>query len=567
MRRVLLFAALLAGLGVSWSAYRQTGASEPPPPLSRYVPAGSLLYLQAKDFSSLLADWDNSAEKTHWLASDNYEVFSRSRLFLRLKDAAAEFSTAAGLPADTILLRQVAGTQSALAIFDIGKLQFLYITRLASASAMQSTLWQMRGKFETRNAAGVTFFIRHDPESDREVAFAISGDYLLLATREDLLAWALQQMAGSGEHSLESETWWSQSVAAAHEVGDLRMVLNLAKIVPSPYFRSYWVQQNITDMGQYSASISDLARAGTEFREERILLKKKSASSAENADAAGPAAVADLARLVPAQAGIYQVQANPSPQDCVKLLENKILAPRLVQIQDDKQAPQVQFNAEPAGVSSALETRIDQPPVQLATDSNSSAPLKNLFAQNTVLGVLQTGATNYDDRGVFVHLHSAVVLLGQSDWDEAAVRSSLVDFVRPSFTTGGLGLEWQTNPAYSELNGLWKLAVSVRGKYLFIADDASLLRATLANLNQKIILKPAIFTAGFDHHLERGNFARLTRLLDSTTGETTPGRTPDFFSENIASLSSTLASVSSEKIVSRDAGDSVTQTVTYQWAH
>ena len=63
-------------------------------------------------------------------------------------------------------------------------------------------------------------------------------------------------------HSIETEGWWSQSVAAAGPEGDLRMVLNLEKIVPSPYFRSYWVQQNITDMKQYSAAISDLTRSG-----------------------------------------------------------------------------------------------------------------------------------------------------------------------------------------------------------------------------------------------------------------------------------------------------------------
>jgi hypothetical protein len=45
------------------------------------------------------------------------------------------------------------------------------------------------------------------------------------------------------------------------------------------------------------------------------------------------------------------------------------------------------------------------------------------------------------------------------------------------------------------------------------------------------------------------------------------GDTPDFFSKNIGSLSSTLAGVSSEKIVIRDAGGKVTQTVTYEWEH
>jgi len=72
---------------------------------------------------------------------------------LRLADAGKELSSAAALPADTNLLRQAAGTQSALAIFDIGKLQFLYITRLPSASSTQSNLRQTRSKKDHSEAA------------------------------------------------------------------------------------------------------------------------------------------------------------------------------------------------------------------------------------------------------------------------------------------------------------------------------------------------------------------------------------------------------------------------------
>ncbi len=93
----------------------------------------------------------------------------------------------------------MAGSESALALYDIGKLQFIYITRLPSANSMQSQLWQTRAKFETRSAGGVTFYLRRDTESQREVEFAVSENYLLLATREDLMASALQLMAGSKE--------------------------------------------------------------------------------------------------------------------------------------------------------------------------------------------------------------------------------------------------------------------------------------------------------------------------------------------------------------------------------
>jgi hypothetical protein len=136
--------------------------------------------------------------------------------------------------------------------------------------------------------------------------------------------------------------------------------------------------------------------------------------------------------------------------------------------------------------------------------------------------------------------------------------------VRPSFTTGLLGVEWQKNSGYIELNGLWRLAAAARGKYLFISDDSGLLAALLANTNQKSTLAPAVFVARFDHQREKENFGRLAGLLDKPTGGAGTGSAPDFFSENIGSLSLALAGVSSEKIVVRDLGDKVNQTVTYQ---
>ncbi|HEY6263794.1 MAG TPA: hypothetical protein VIW93_03240 [Candidatus Acidoferrum sp.] len=564
-RAILLVLITAACIGVSWGAYQAVSSSQTPaPPLSHFVPTGALLYLQAKDFSSLLSDWDKSSEKQVWLKSNNYEVFSRSRLFLRLKDASTEFSTAAGIPADTNLLRQVAGQQSALAIFDIGKLEFLYVTRLPSANSMQSALWQTRSKFETRSAGGATFFLRRDPESGREVAFAVAGDYLILATREDLLAGALQLLAGGDALSIETEPWWSRSVAAAPAEGDLRMVLNLEKIVPSPYFRSYWVQQYITDMKQYSAAISDLIRSGKEYREERVLLRKPPATG-DTSGSGGPAGVADILRLVPAQAGVYEAKANPTPADCLALIETKILAPHLGPGVAEKLAPEVQLTGGETGSSTDLETRIDQPPMKASVTVDSAAPLQDLLAGNQVSAVLQIQSTELDKDGVFVRIHSAVVLLGQSDWNESAVRSSLVDFVRPSFTTGLLGVEWQKNSGYIELNGLWRLAAAARGKYLFISDDSGLLAALLANTNQKSTPAPAVFVARFDHQREKENFGRLAGLLDKPTGGAGTGSAPDFFSENIGSLSLALAGVSSEKIVVRDLGDKVNQTVTYQW--
>jgi hypothetical protein len=565
MRKIMTFL-LIAGVsvGLGWAGYQ--AAATPQTPLPRYVPSGALLYLQAKDFSALLADWNRSPQKRAWLSSSNYEVFARSRLLLRLKDAGKQFATAAGLPSDMNFLSQTAGSESALALYDIGKLQFVYITHLASASAMQSQLWQTRSKFETRTAGGVTFYLRRDPESQREVEFAVSGDYLLLATREDLMAGALELMAGSKDHGIEADPWFAQSVAAAGPAGDLRMVLNLEKIVPSPYFRSYWVQQNITDMKSYAAATSDLFRSGKEYRDERVLLKKVSAAASANEGAS----VSDLVRLVPDDAGLFEAQPCPSIDPCMDVLETKLLAPHAGPTPAVQLAPGAQVTSGEAGSSSDLETRIDQAPAQRGPDAEGPALLRDLVQKSQVTAVLHVQSTERDQAGVFVRIHTAVVLAGAADWDEAAARRALIAFIRPGLTASHLGVAWKQSNGYYELDGLHPLSAAVRGKYLIVSNDTALMGRMLANANRKSDTQPAMFVAEFNHHRESENFARLTGVVDrpdqDSSGAGNTPRQPQFLSENITTLSEALAAVSSERIVVHDAGDKVLQTVTYQWS-
>jgi len=566
MKRIaiaLCIALVCAGLG--WAAYR--AVAPPDTRLSKFVPAGPALYLEAQDFSSLLSDWNSSPQKKQWTQSDSYEIFSRSRLFLRLKGAGDQFAAAAGLPTDMDFLSQVAGERSAIALYDIGKLQFLYITYLPSAKAMQSALYQSRAKFEPRNAGGVDFFLRKDPESQREVAFAVSGDYLLLATREDLMAGALQLMSGKQDRTVESETWWKQSTAESGKPGDLRMALDLQTLVPNGYFRTYWVQQNITDLSQYSAAVSDLFRSRKQYREERVLMRKKEDDQASSPE--GLAAVADLTRLIPEGAGVYRSIANPAPDDCFALIETKILAPHLGPAPASQFAPQVQLTSGERGASSDLETTIDLPPAQGPVMGDSSSAFKELLRKTPVLASLQVQSTQRDAAGVFVRMHSAVVLYAASDWNGGAVQSAIGEFVRPALTVSQLGVAWVQKAGYQQLDGLWPLSVSVHGKYLVVSDESALMESVLAGFTHKSDRKPLALYAGFNHDSEGANFLRFVGLIDRPdTGPRVEGvsRQPQFFSGNMAGLSTTLAGVSAERIEIHPEEDKMRQTVIYEWS-
>src|SRR2546430_16387998 len=109
------------------------------------------------------------------------------------------------------------------------------------------------------------------------------------------------------------------------------------------------------------------------------------------------------------------------------------------------------------------------------------------------------------------------------------------------------------------------VAVAAREKYLVFSKAHGTRATMLEELNKKTNVTPANFDATFRHRREQENFVVLTKMLDRETGQTGGGG-PEFFSENIASLSFALKNVASEKITIRDSGDRQTQTVVYAWA-
>ena len=95
------------------------------------------------------------------------------------------------------------------------------------------------------------------------------------------------------------------------------------------------------------------------------------------------------------------------------------------------------------------------------------------------------------------------------------------------------------------------------------------MESLLANFTRTSNREPAEYFAGFNHQRERANFVRFTGLIDHpgmATDNASSERQPQFFSGNMASLSATLAGVSSEKIEVRENEGKVRQSVTYEWS-
>jgi hypothetical protein len=603
-----LAACFIAG-GVVWAAL---DASAPKVDLAAWAPQGALLSLETEDFSTLLEDWTSSPEKTAWIKSDDYAVFSRSRLFGRLQDAQKEFADAAGAPVDGDLLKEVAGRQSFFAWYDIGGLQIVYMTRMTPAQVSQSRLWQRRKDFDTRQAGGVTFYVKTgeaassdmDASNDvpatkdagadsdesnsaekKTVAFAQSGDWLVLATGEDLMAQTLELMAAkdhAGADSLAQQAWYKEAkAAAAGAEGDLRMVLDMERVVKTPQFRTYWIQQNVTDMKQYKSVVANLYRDAGGMREERVLLPKSEVATTD-------VDLGQITALVPDRTVVYRATAKPTAVDALAALQTKVLDRGVGSYEDTTVAPVAALDVPQAGSVADLETRIDEPAVATVEKPGSVTLLAKVLQDAALEGMMTVDRNSADGKadGIWTPFASAVVLSSGRDWDVHVMQEALQQLVQAKLTVGALGVAWQqrtshgtTYFAMNEANGV---QLYIDGHICIVADDAGLLMDMLQkqSLARSAKVQPAMMLSGFDHSVARVGFAQWTAVVDGllrrnvatsvtsaagATADQAPDETPPFFGKDIKSLSDAFAAMKNERFVAKHDGALVRQTITYAW--
>lgn len=543
MKRLLPIAGIIS-LAV-WLAAQNAAALKP---LAEITPSGALLYLEARNFSALLRDWDASAEKKTWTAGDNYQVFSRSRLYLRLNQVFEEYSKATGVPPDLTLLRSVAGGESAMAIYDVSNLEFLYVTRLPAARAMESVLFKAKEKFVARNAAGTAYYSKTDGATRRTASFAIAGDLLLLATREEALTGALGLIAGGNGTPIRREPWFDEAAKATGAPGELRLVTNMEKLLRSPSFRSYWIQRNVPDLRQYSAGIGDLVRSAAEFREDRVLLRQDAIPAPD------ATAVAGLLRLTQ-NAGLYRAWAQPDPEFSLSMISAKILRPGPGGAAESRVAPAVSLEAGLRGDEADLETRIDGAPYEPPGVIYRPERLRELLAANRPQALLQLQSSRVTADRVFVANDSAVVLHGSSEWDEAAVRGAIRHAVEGLYTTSGIGVD----------DGLARIGLAVRGRLLLLSSRPGYLEPLLPLLQAAPQGAGGTYVAGYRAAAEVPDYTRIMRLIEAPQGTADqPQGEPPLFSANLSSLARTLQRVQSVAVLAHDNGRLVKQTVSYR---
>jgi hypothetical protein len=505
--------------------------------LSSLMPPGSLFYVQAKDFGSLLSSWNNSSEKRHWLTSSNFQVLALSRLMQRLSQAQDEFDKVGAVPIGMNLTSQVAGTRSVFAFYDLAALSFVYLTQMPRDRVESTPLWRIRTRYQSREVAGIPFYVKTDADTKRTLAFTSYKGWFVVATSETRMAETLVLLSGAKAASLSNEPWFVEAEHESQAEGDLRLVYNLKSLLATPQFRTYWIQRNKSELKPFAAGISDLFATKEGFAEYRALIRVP-----QRALIPADSSWQDVLAFAPSGASLYRAWNMPTSAQLSETLAQVVTAERVGTDNFNALAPQVTPDAGSAGSEADLDIRIDEPPFQRLSGP-SLTPLVDSILSMQPVGLLHVQTATVLRDQVFVLPESAVVVICKQP-DRASLNNAIAQL--PPLQTGALD----------------PLRISIDGNAVVIG------RLDLARTGNKPPLAPGVtYAAVYNHQAEWPHYKKLFALIDThaiNPQMTVSNSTPTFFSGNLQSLGDTFSHLRSASITSADNGSVLRETVRYE---
>ena len=245
--------------------------------------------------------------------------------------------------------------------------------------------------------------------------------------------------------------------------------------------------------------------------------------------AASEQPVAQVVAWAPSDAGLYRAWAAPQTDQVLDLIRTKLVAPGITVDASSRSAPTAANPDAIAGDASDLETRIDQPPLDVQS-VDTLGPLRPIVEAAGVQAMLHVQGSRSSDDGVFVRNESVIGLLATSDW--------------PAIT-------------------LPDLLIHRQGRILLLADNQAMLQRVIAQLGATRIANGAVYAARYLHGRELAPFTRMMTQMDAVSSEG-GGDGPRFFSANVASLGRVLNRVESASITVHDDGSRLTQQMVYR---
>ena len=317
--RMAIIISLVAIIGYAGGSAAKNDPFSP----AKDLPRGALVYVQFADLPALIKRWKESPVSAKYLESRSFHDLANRHLGLKLASRWQEFSKASGFPLDLETVAGFADGRASIAIYDIGKLDLVFIAPVSDELFAATQLVQNRTRFEEEDRGhGLTAY-RVAVEADRgrqkqEILFTHVKGRLIVATSEKLLARTIANVVGrSSKDRLSDEPAFSRlSERITPHLATLWV--DQAALNKDYYFKRYWLMKDVTKLNNVRAGIFDLSIEDEKVSESREFLL----ATPEQPKTVSVADGRELLSHVPDDAALYQMSAanNANVDDAVKLV-------------------------------------------------------------------------------------------------------------------------------------------------------------------------------------------------------------------------------------------------------
>ncbi|MEK6324454.1 MAG: hypothetical protein AABN33_22670 [Acidobacteriota bacterium] len=582
--------------------------------LAGVMPRGAMVYIQANDLAALMKTWLASPVRSQFYDSASFAAFQKSRVYLKLQDRKKDFESAIGVGIGENRLAELAGRASAVSIYDIGKIEIVFVTDLPRVRAVASALFKRAPQFSERSADGTSYYVR-DVTTDggrlnQQFCFAYVENKLIVTTTEGLMIRAIGNAKAAGADSLLSDVLASAGEATGFAAHDVTMWLDQERLNRNRYFDNYWIHHNARGaLAAIETGLIDL-RITREGMTEQRWFKMGEGGRALGAGPIAGEQITALTRFAPANTQLVQVHATAVTEHLSSAIEQALfgklpekswspaeipdrtrssanedentragrysrLDPRFDIDVDDEQAPK-------RGSGAAGQVSGKRPSIERANDFAKS--LGSILTSVSTTAYSELVRSKTEAGKPFVRFERAIVaqLKPEATVNREILERAIIDELRARFVVAGTQprLEWQDEGAVRFVaQSLLEqgAAYSVSGNYLVMASSKEfaidILQAAKASTTPGEKIDAAVdFYTLVRVAAAKPVFDTLMSKLDGREPRSNPSRNKDdeeerdikFFSENLSSLIAASA-IREVRLSRRSVSALMTERVVYSW--
>lgn len=521
------------------------------------LPKEAVVYVEFTDLPAFLHLWEKSELKQKYLESENFNSLKQRRLGLKLAGRWQEFNEAVGFPLDLETVGALAEKRAAIGIYDVGKLEFVFIAPVSSEIFTATKFFQNKEQFEEKLLENGTSVFSTDVHADRgrqpqKLLFASLKGRFVLATSEKLLLQTINNINGVTDKNRLTDKPSFKSLTENLKPNLVSVWVNQTALNKDYYFKRYWLMPDTNKLKNIRAGIFDISLEENKIVERRKFLLEKEANTTK----LNPAEIQKMLSFVPSNISFYRLQTADAKTsvnaifDCIfdRKIQTAEAEPRnyfpSYSFYDFDDSEQENYEY----LDRKFDETIDEIPddkfkeSKVAEDKSYQSNLQNILQTANPQSVLTLTEPKNLPVPLFAEFRRAAVIKTVAPVNQIQLENAVAQAARSriSITASDINLTWKTvgenGLSWRELNlpmlG-WEICYVQRGENLIVSNSSNLLKEILAQPKDRQVEKISEFPIG---NLTVVRLDNKNEIFDEIFGKLAVENSNDFFLGSFGSL-------------------------------